>query len=1489
MEQKNMNMISTGAFLSEVDASEKQKNSLVSKLVSAWEQKNSKTARAGGVSLMALSLAACGSSDDTSTEVSYTQAQLDLAKTTATAAAESAAATTAVSVKATADAAAITAKATADAAYNSLKATYDALVASSSSSSTAMQISTTTGVFDDVKAGTGDNTISAGAGALETGDKVDGQAGTDILSAVYTADASVMANISNVETINVRSYGADVDVTFDMDAVTGVSSFFADRVDSNGSGANDASVVVNNLTLGTEVGIKGGTATAGDRGDVTFTFSATTGTSDSASLNLQAATVNNVTLAGIETINVANSVGASTLADLVIANATTLNITGSQNLTLTNDLDFADTAATAAGAIDGTINAGAFTGNLTVSPNASDNMSITGGSGGDTFTMTGGLDTNDVLVGGAGADTVSINAVADDAALDLSTYQFTGIETFSAQGATGGADDPIDMSIAADGVTGLTSLTLVESQAHADGADTTDEGNFTVTGLTSGNTITLQNDKQDATNATQVSQIGTVTLSLLDGSATTDSLTVNLAGTTAQSAAENTVDDLAVTEVETLNLVSTFSGTVALTATDDNTLGDLSTDTKLTTLNISGSDQAAITVGSEATKLATVNTSGMSDALSLTLQATATQTITGGSAAETVAMGATLNNSDSVDLNGGTDVLSATVTSLTATTGALTVADVETLNLTNAGTAVIDATAITGATEIAIINNATSTTITGLAAGTAIGLGHNNVDADVDGIVDVALADATGTSDSLTINLNDTAVGSTNTVDLRATGIETVALVVTDTTDTALANVTLDVDAINAATLSISGVLADTGQVITLGTLDTDTDTLDASGYNGVVTATAGAANAMTMSIRGGNAASSLTGSSGNDTLSLTTATTDDDVTVDGNGGTDTLSMILGTGAQDFDSITDVDTINFTSSGTVAITTNADTGVLDGINEATSVTFSGANSISTITLGGATDTLTGTNTAKIDLSGFAGALSDATFAVDTFDNGEAGISVQVIGTANADTVSASYDADNDSTVSTNMQGVETFDVTLADSGTQTVVNMALTTGLTRINVDDTSSESVQFSNLIAGVTVDVSATAATATTAQVVLADATGSSDSQTFIVGAVSADDGVALTTIDIETLSISGDTANQVDLELANVTMTAAASSVAVNFTGSNDIEVVSTSSQVLTIDASGMSTGGAIVQTGRTATAASTYTGSAGADTFIMMATGDVLAGGTGADTLDVNYTQAVGTAIMDLSSSTDQIASLNGGANAAAQTGFQHIDLAGLLTNGAVVTGTSAANTIVGSGLVDQIDGGAAADTITGGAGADNLTGGAGVDNFIGIGDGADTITDFLTGADTIQIDLSAVEATTADGTNAVNLIEADLNGGNVGTDAGVGLILTAATDLDSVTDGTNVLILDNTIANEAALETALAIGGTYALTLGAALANDTGILTIFSNGTDAFLTLVSNISGSTITDGDTLTTAEISTDILATFSGVADGGSIADANIGAFVA
>ena len=1316
----------------------------------------------------------------------------------------------------------------------------------------AMQISSVTGTFDNLTGGTGDDTFTAGSGALETGDSIDGKGGSDTLTATYTADASVIATVANVETLNIRAYGNDVDVVLDMDSVSGASSVNAFKVD-NVTAANDASVTVDNIVLGTGVGVVGGSAGATTAGDVTFTFKATTGTSDSASINLEAALVNDVTVAGIETITI-NSGGASAnlLNDLVAVNASTINVTGAQNLTITAEVDMADTAVTTAGAIDGTVDASGMTGALSFTPNASDNMQITGGSGDDTFAMTSGLDKYDLLDGGEGTDAVSVTAVADDASLDLSTYSFTSIETVSVTGAAGGAEDPVDITIAADAA-GVSTLTLVESQAHANGDDGTDEGTFTVTGLSSGNTIQLVNDKEDTVGAGDVSQIGAVTLSLLDGSGAADSLTVELKGTTAQTAAENTVDDLAITDVETLNIVSSHTGTTAasvLTATDDNTLGDISADTKLTTLNISGSDQASISVGSEATKLATVNTTGMSNDLSLTLAATVDQTVTGGDAKETVSMGATLNNADTVDLGAGADVLNATVTGLTATTGALSIANVEAVNLTNAGTAVIDATAITGATEVAVLTNTTKATITGLAADTAVGLGVNNTDGDVDGIVDVALADATGVADTLTVNLNDTAGANTNTVDLRTTGVETVALVYTDTTDTALADSALDVDAINAGTLTVTGANGDVGHTLGLGTLDTDTTTVDASGYHGIMTVAAGAATATAITARG-DVLHSITGSSKNDTFTISTATTAADMTINGNGGTDTLNMVLGTGAQDFDSITDVDTINFSASGTVAITTAA-TGALDGINEATAVTFTGGNSISTITLGG-TALLTDTVTAVIDLSGFAGALSDANWTVDDFDNDGAGKTIQVIGTANKDTVSASYDGDSNAAVQLNTQGVEVFDVLLADSATEVRIDMSLVTGMTTINVTDTSDERVEFYNMSAGTTIDVTATDTTNTTVEVVYTDDTSATDAQTFVVAAATADDNVAIVIDDIETINISSDTAAQVDLSLAGVSMTAATARNTVNFTGTNDIELAATGADVTTIDASGMGTGGAITQTARTATEASTYTGSAGDDTFIMMSAADVLDGGAGTgDTLDVNMAQAVGTAIFDLSSTTDQMTSFNGGANSTVVKGFENLDLAGVTLNGAVVTGSTAANTITGSGLVDQIDAGAGADTISAGGGADVITGGAGSDNInyadseIGTGAAAqtliamDTISDFnvdtaANGGDKITIDISAVNAITGI-TQLTDL------GGTAMTTGAVALTdVTAGVDISAL--GTEVLTLAGAGITETAVEAALEATGSRVLVTDLAVGD--AIIVASDDGTDTVLFIVSH--------------------------------------------
>jgi hypothetical protein len=474
---------------------------------------------------------------------------------------------------------------------------------------------------------------------------------------------------------------------------------------------------------------------------------------------------------------------------------------------------------------------------------------------------------------------------------------------------------------------------------------------------------------------------------------------------------------------------------------------------------------------------------------------------------------------------------------------------------------------------------------------------------------------------------------------------------------------------------------------------------------------------------------------------------------VNGVSGTDVLNVTLANGAADLDAVSNIDTVNITMSGSAAVTMDADADVLDGINTATKVNFLGGNALSTFSNAGLNDTLLGDSAAGnniLDFSGYNGRILDITFAADDFDNDTAGRTVQVIGTSNTDVVSASYGGSTQS-VQINTQAVEQLDIDLANSAV-TTFDMSLVTGLTTINLSDASSETAVFNSLATGVTVDVTSDNNTATAVTIAQTDVTGDSDSQTIRVAALGADDGVALTMVDVETLNVSSDTANQVDLELANVSMTTSGATTAVNVTGTNDIEIVSTNADINVIDASTMGTGGAVVQTGRSRTDSVTYTGSSGADTFIMINTADTLTGGSGSDTLDVNKAAILGGLNIDLSNTTDQVISFNGSSSSGTALGFENVLADGYTGSfGAQLSGSSVANTLTGTANGDVISGAAGGDTITGGDGGDTIDVGGANDNvrdtvvFTATSDGA--AGGAVTGHDVITgIDVNAGDAT-----------------------------------------------------------------------------------------------------------------------------------------------
>ncbi|MDX2275184.1 MAG: calcium-binding protein [Hyphomonadaceae bacterium] len=173
----------------------------------------------------------------------------------------------------------------------------------------------------------------------------------------------------------------------------------------------------------------------------------------------------------------------------------------------------------------------------------------------------------------------------------------------------------------------------------------------------------------------------------------------------------------------------------------------------------------------------------------------------------------------------------------------------------------------------------------------------------------------------------------------------------------------------------------------------------------------------------------------------------------------------------------------------------------------------------------------------------------------------------------------------------------------------------------------------------------------------------------------------------------------------------------------------------------------------------------TGGGGGDTLNGGNGGDTMTGGAGNDTYIVN------------SGSDLTIETVNGGVdlvqssvNRTLSVFVENLTLTGTAANGTgndldnVITGNASANTLrgldggdtlSGGGAADTLVGGNGQDTLIGGNGQDTLTGGGGADKFLlnaaPIGANADTITDFATASDKIQLENAAFTAIVGTGT------------------------------------------------------------------------------------------------------------------------------------------
>lgn len=349
-------------------------------------------------------------------------------------------------------------------------------------------------------------------------DSLDGQGGTDTIYATL-ATSVTPSNMANIEIFNVDTAVAGGTTTLNM-----LNAGQATQVNNVGS-TGTTTLAFTNIAAGAALSVQD-TATS-----TTFGYATTAGT-QTAGLTLSSVTGGTETIAGIETINITSS-GSANTATLTAADAATVTIAGSTDLTLNTT---GSVSATKWDASSATGNVGL----TVVAPTnvaATTDISVLGGSGNDTLTLSA-VTAQDVSVNaGAGNDTIVDTAVTATDSIDGGTGTADTLSTLNAAAvALAGAaqttftnleqltiSDGFNDGGAAFNLTNIGSSFNTLNLANADGGatDITD-GAESVTGAAG--TLTVNLGGALAANVAQVN--GTLTFTDT-GTATTDSLVIN--------------------------------------------------------------------------------------------------------------------------------------------------------------------------------------------------------------------------------------------------------------------------------------------------------------------------------------------------------------------------------------------------------------------------------------------------------------------------------------------------------------------------------------------------------------------------------------------------------------------------------------------------------------------------------------------------------------------------------------------------------------------------------------------------------------------------------------------------------------------------------------------------------------------------------------------------------------------------------------------------
>jgi hypothetical protein len=480
-----MNMISTGTFQTEMDASSKQLT-LAEKFAAVWEKKNAKAARAGGVSLMALSLAACGSDDATTTTATDTSTT-----------------TTTTVVSAAFDLTPLTDIASETQALNGSLAS-------------------------DFRFTSGNDTVNGMSATMVVGDTLLDNTTTDNDVMNVTVTGATNITTMNIETINLSYAVAASDYNASN---TGTTAF-------NVSGS--VAGILGNPTAGAEVTLDGfGRVLTIDT--LTLTGTAALGSAESLNVTLSGAThgataasQTGVTIDGtdgesLETLNITSSGDTANVFTLAFQNTETVgtyNILGTQDVTMR-----VDDAKVSGTTFKGEVN----TGNVALSLDTNGNITINASNW-------SGVDEIILRDSAVGANNATLNSI--DSGQDIVVTSSVGTLTPTVTGATfasfgAAADLDLNGSSTTAGVTvttfdqqNTTALNLV-SQGLASSTATTAAN--TITNLDGDySTITITGDTSLLVTSLDVEAVQTATTATtaravtVDASAMTGNAFVNI-------------------------------------------------------------------------------------------------------------------------------------------------------------------------------------------------------------------------------------------------------------------------------------------------------------------------------------------------------------------------------------------------------------------------------------------------------------------------------------------------------------------------------------------------------------------------------------------------------------------------------------------------------------------------------------------------------------------------------------------------------------------------------------------------------------------------------------------------------------------------------------------------------------------------------------------------------------------------------------------------